>query len=1136
MNMTRQEFKRGITTFVKNISPAKVRARAPGLASSIEESTFDFDNKTAEYKIRGTHLYKIDIKIQSGYKNFVVRCECPYGFGCKHSVAALQHLGDYFPLEVEEVGRPQESLVPVKKSRSSKDPYIVANFKKLSYAQFSRHTTPSSRNTYGISIREAGYRNDGLMAFKVGEDVGVWYQNSYEEQLFTVQVQVKDDDLNITCTCARSVTKLCRHGYAVLMYCYDDWGILESLDKGQLDQLGSQMMHQYGLPESADWPTYFEVVRKGAGVHFVPNALHADLVVPDSLNEEVIDQVTSWSPPSVLTMNPAKEQVPGFIFYTDRYDQLCIGIILGSANKDNRGIQKSLDSFEESDLGVVATWSDGEKLIARLSAELDYAADEEISEMAYSLLSDSYNDLLSLPNLYTTDLGHINHIRRRDLRPVQFSDVLPELLVRLSENDEFVHTNNFVSFQGLEVALPTEEISILGRVLMMYQDQLYLIDPQKAEAFDLFSSNKPKVTKPNFPAFFDKYLVKLGKKYELDFSNMSSFILVSQSKKLLQKEIYLSELNDFIIIRPIIKYEGELSSNPLVNTNQYLREEETYVKAQLDDEAEKSFVEQLKSLHESFQTQNSKDYLYLTFDAFIKDNWFFEAFRFFKEIDCQVYGWTDLKKFKYNPNPPQVNLSIASGEDWFEAQGNVAYGDTIIGLEELQKAMINKSEFIQLGDGTLGLLPQEWIDRMEKLFRHGEMNDGALRVSDKLFSLVDEFFDLIDDEATLQKLNEKKEKLLAFEKIESRVVPSDVNATLRPYQVDGFNWLCFLDEFQWGGILADDMGLGKTLQVLTFLTHVTKENEQTNLLVVPTSLLFNWQNEIEKFNPKLSYIIHHGTGRDRSLAEFEDAQLVFTTYGTLVSDIEVLKKQTFNYVILDESQAIKNPTSKRYKAACVVPARNRLAMTGTPIENNTFDLFAQMNFLNRGLLGNMTNFKKLYATAIDKHKDQDRAADLQKIINPFVLRRTKEQVATELPDKVEDVIYCEMESAQRKVYDAYRNYYRDKIIGKIAKDGLNQSRFSVLEGLTKLRQVCDTPQLIKDENYKATSAKMKELLQHIKEKTNNHKLLVFSQFVQMLKLIEHELVEQGIKYEYLDGQSKPEERQKSVEHFQTEEE
>ncbi len=238
---------------------------------------------------------------------------------------------------------------------------------------------------------------------------------------------------------------------------------------------------------------------------------------------------------------------------------------------------------------------------------------------------------------------------------------------------------------------------------------------------------------------------------------------------------------------------------------------------------------------------------------------------------------------------------------------------------------------------------------------------------------------------------------------------------------------------------------------------------------------------------------------------------------------------------MDESQAIKNPTSKRYKATRLIKSRNRVALTGTPIENNTFDLYSQMTFLNPGLFGSPADFKKNYSEPIDKNKDIERAKELQQIISPFLLRRTKEQVATELPPKTESVLYCEMGKEQRKVYDAYRNKYRDYLLGKIEDDGLGKSKMYVLEGLTKLRQICDSPVLIKDEDIKTTeSIKIKELINTVTEKTGQHKILIFSQFVTMLELIKTELEANKIQYEYLTGKTRN--RQERVENFQNNDE
>lgn len=374
---------------------------------------------------------------------------------------------------------------------------------------------------------------------------------------------------------------------------------------------------------------------------------------------------------------------------------------------------------------------------------------------------------------------------------------------------------------------------------------------------------------------------------------------------------------------------------------------------------------------------------------------------------------------------------------------------------------------------------------------------------------------------------------MQFTEIAKTNVPKQIKATLRPYQKEGLNWLNFLDQMQWGGILADDMGLGKTLQMLTFLQQQVNKKKAPSLVVVPTTLLFNWENEIKKFAPKLKALYYYGTDREKDTKLFSNYHLVFTTYGILLRDIEILSKYKFNYAILDESQAIKNPASRRYKAANLINAQNRIALTGTPIENSTFDLFAQMSFANRGFFGGAKAFKDNYSTPIDKDGNELISSELHQIIHPFVLRRTKEKVASELPAKTEDIIYCEMETRQRKIYDAYRNEYRNQLLNKIEDDGMGKSKMMVLEALTRLRQICDSPQLLNaDDVSENESIKTKEICRHITNKTGKHKILVFSQFVGMLSIIKSELKRLNIEFEYLDGKCSTKQREQSVNNFQ----
>ncbi|WP_312207738.1 DEAD/DEAH box helicase [Empedobacter sp.] len=364
-------------------------------------------------------------------------------------------------------------------------------------------------------------------------------------------------------------------------------------------------------------------------------------------------------------------------------------------------------------------------------------------------------------------------------------------------------------------------------------------------------------------------------------------------------------------------------------------------------------------------------------------------------------------------------------------------------------------------------------------------------------------------------------------------VSPDLKAVLRDYQREGLNWLNFLDGFNFGGCLADDMGLGKTLQIIAFiLSQRQKYGHTSNLVVVPTSLLFNWQEEIAKFAPSIRVLLHYGAEREKSIENMHEYEVILTSYGMLLSDIRFLKTMRFNYVFLDESQAIKNPNSERYKSARLLQSRNKIVLTGTPIENNTFDLYGQLSFACPGLLGSKQHFKDIYAVPIDKFEYSKRALELQRKIKPFILRRTKKQVAKELPEKTEMVIYCDMNIEQRKVYDTYERELRE-FISATNDEEIHKNSMHVLTGLTKLRQICNSPVLLKEGHSGDNAVKIEVLTEQIENKSKEHKILVFSQFVGMLDLIKAELIARNIPFEYLTGQTK--DRGAKVQNFQTNE-
>ena len=330
------------------------------------------------------------------------------------------------------------------------------------------------------------------------------------------------------------------------------------------------------------------------------------------------------------------------------------------------------------------------------------------------------------------------------------------------------------------------------------------------------------------------------------------------------------------------------------------------------------------------------------------------------------------------------------------------------------------------------------------------------------------------------------------------------------------------------------MGLGKTLQTISFLQFVKEKYPgSTQLVICPTSLIFNWEGELQKFAPSLKFYRHYGTQRELKETHIEDFDVILTSYGVVRNDLEQLSGVLWQYIILDESQSIKNPDARITRAIQQLRSVNRIILSGTPIQNNTFDLYSQFNFLNPGQLGNREYFNREFAIPIDKLGSKEKAQYLKKLIHPFTLRRTKEQVAKDLPDKTVSVLWCTMEVEQRKLYNEYRDGYRSRLLKKIDKEGIGKSGMDVLEGLLRLRQICDHPALVNaDEQTENSSVKINELIREVEENAGNHKLLIFSQFTQMLHLIKSEFEKANIEHCYLDGSTSLSKRQEEVERFQ----
>lgn len=473
-----------------------------------------------------------------------------------------------------------------------------------------------------------------------------------------------------------------------------------------------------------------------------------------------------------------------------------------------------------------------------------------------------------------------------------------------------------------------------------------------------------------------------------------------------------------------------------------------------------------------------------------------------------------------------VDLKVVEKNDWFDIEAEVIFGEFRIPFKKFRYYILNNIREFQLPDGRMATIPEAWFNKFSELFENMDHDDPRLKKH--FVGLVNL---LAQDGILTTMMNRKLSKLSDFEEIQDVALPEKFKGELRPYQKAGYNWLHFLKDYGLGGCLADDMGLGKTVTTLAFLQKIREEKpEAPSLLVLPTSLIYNWQKEASRFTPDLRVMVHYGTQRCKDTQAFAGYDLIICSYGVLRSDIDFIRHFRFNYAILDESQSIKNATSANFKAVMDLNTRNRLILTGTPLENSTLDLWSQMSFINPGLLGSLSSFRKKYQAPIEKERDENRLKVLSSKIKPFMLRRNKRQVAKDLPEKIESVVYCQMTEEQEKLYDETRSYVRNQIMGMQEGGTLGKSGILILQALSKLRQLANHPAMA-SADYRGESGKGNDVMQRIREVVQEgSKTLVFSQFVKHLEFVAEALRREGIPFLYLDGSTKN--RMELVDRFQ----
>ncbi len=1090
--------------------------------------------KTLHFTCKGSsnadYLISLECNSDSVYDS---KCNCPYDHGglCKHIIAAINFI--------------------IKSIKNDTYSTVFGNFP-------SENNTMSSTTEF-LKPHEIFLENDILDSEKINEIALVrnfyeTYQittiskyeittknNGWRDYIQTLKYNPTSKILSTYCSCSKH-SKICEHIIKAIDNVISTFGN-DYFTENYLQNKIKNHLAQYNLTLEDEYEKVFQYELTTNGLKINSNYKNIQTVVEKSnplyLNNtsEIMAQLPYFK------RSEDKQVALGLVveIYKNKFSD--IYTVQGKLNKQKNDISSSLVPINSNNINemLLCFEEDLEQKTILKTLQINTLLNEYNRYKSILFLNKAIHLLHETIPFYNDSFlysyNHSNSLVRKNLEPLTIDNKPIKLFFTFTESELFYTLKPKLKIGDTNYNINASKL-LVTPIFIVIDNIIYPINNADLSiSIEHYKQNQEQnYFKKDFDKIYENVLLPLSKKYEIETK-----VLKKEKKNKaetteetnLSKQVYVSDLEgEYIIFKLCVQYPNQLidvASNELLIQS---LEENSVIYTDRNQSFEDNFIEEIRALHPIFETQ--ENLLYLTPEQLFENFWMLHATEKMKQMGIEVFGANELKSFKFNINKPVISVNLRSDTDWFDIEIDVSFGNQKASLKELQKSFIKKTNYVTLGDGTLGILPEEWMKKFSGYFKTGEIKKNGIQISNYQFGIIDELYDEMETKPKfLVELYEKKKRLQNISQIEEIPIPKGIKAKLRDYQHHGLNWLAFLDKNQLGGCLADDMGLGKTLQTITFLQYLKSQNKKNppSLIIAPTSLIFNWKNEIEKFCPTLKMLTFVGNNRAENKDNFNKFDIIISTYGSLLNDIEFLKDFQFHYVILDESQAIKNPNSKRYKSVRLLNSYNKLVLTGTPIENNTFDLYAQLNFLNPGLLGNMTHFKNTFSDAIDKEKNVDSSQLLSKIISPFVLRRTKEQVATELPEKTESIIFCEMEKEQRKVYDAFKNKYRDYLLNKIDENGAAKSQMYILEGLTKLRQICNATSMINDEeDYGNYSVKLEILIENIKEKTGNHKILVFSQFVKMLQIIKTRLEDEQIHYEYLDGQTTN--RYEKVDNFQ----
>lgn len=940
-------------------------------------------------------------------------------------------------------------------------------------------------------------------------------QENYND--FEVMINHTAPATSVCCNCLH--TGFCRHQKAALSKLFTQENWLAFFDANRYNDLLKKVAAQYGLEDDPALENYFSAHIKAGKLDFVLKDKQLTSIDDFDLMEESI---------ASKSKTPIEQQHHFVVLTRNKYYKN-LQVLLCRASLTKSGMLKNPISDGDIQTFLWRSRSIEEMQFYTAVLQLSQVVQQDL-EIISSLKAIAKNPLQM--DFYLHDYEQYENITASSLSAVQLSLKKGDIKLFITKKGSFYTIKGEITVHTITYKL--QDLMVVMDHFIFIRNQLCLIENKLHLKLIRLFTNKGEqllIHQRKFKEFNSLFLEPLAHSVDLHFRDIPKANKPQLKENLyyedMQPLLFLEESEDFVNLIPVMRY-GEveipiLSKRNIFGTdskgNQFLVDRK--------HEAETNIISLLLKQHPYFEEQmddGSFQHFYLHRRYFLDKDWFLDAFDAWQHHGIQIIGFNTLRGNQLSRFKGKIHIEVLSGQNWFNAHIQVKFGPKSVSLKKLEKAVRNRSQFIILDDGTQGILPQEWLDKFEAYFNAAEtITDDFIEIPKYKFNEIDHLFEQSEiDPTVVAELSMLRSRLTNFSSFSKLQIPSSFVGNLRPYQQEGVQWLHFLDGLNFGGCLADDMGLGKTIQILAFLaTQKGQGQTAATLLVLPTTLIFNWQHEIQQFLPSFETLVVDGPTSLQKARQPESYDLILISYHNLLTAINMLKKIKYNYVILDESQQIKNPDSQRYKTVNLLQSRNRIILTGTPIENNTMDLYAQISFIVPGLLGSKKYFKDVYTTPIDAFHDRKRKEMLKEKVKPFILRRTKQDVLRDLPAKNELVIYCEMKSAQRRIYDLYEKEFREFIS---AKDGdeIRKSPMHVLKGLTKLRQICNSSKLLQNEELTSTedSAKIEMLMEQIVHKKERHKIIVFSQFVTMLNLIKEALDKQGIRSLMLTGKSK----------------